>query len=74
MAWEFRHATSEGSRDRLEGGGEDTERSGVPEPALDADRLDIMVSAPALGAGLGRLTFRCGVQVLLVRVTVAVGG
>ncbi len=58
-----------GSRGRPEGGGEDTERSGVPEPTLDADRLDIMGPALPLGAGPGRLIVRFGVLVLLVQVT-----
>ena len=47
-----------GSRDRPEGEGEATERSGVPEPALDADQLGIMDSALPVRAGLGRLIVR----------------
>ncbi len=61
--------SASGSRDRPEGEGEDTERSGVPKPALDADRLDIMGSALPLGAGLGRLIVRFGVLVPLVQGT-----
>ena len=34
------------------------ERSGVPQPALDADGLDIMGSALPLGAGLERVIVR----------------
>lgn len=49
------------------------ERCGVPQPTLDADRLNIMVSALPFGAGLGRLIDRFGVRVPLVRVTAVEG-